>query len=849
MVDEPQLTRRLRTSAAALAVAAGALVAAPAGAAAPAYNLDGNWSVTLTDVACQGGAPQGPYPMQVSGFNTSTGAFTWSFHGGASVGSGVESGDQVTFVNFGGPVSPSLYATVSQTDTGLAMVSVVGVCPNGTGTNEWLFTLGGDLVVNSTKNGVDDAQAMDDVCNITPSQKTPTCTLEQALLISKDRGGATIKFNIPRAGNTFDGTIPQIRAADHSSYVVDAPTTIDGASQPAGGRVEISGSAGQPYHGPYTSGLDVTASAAGSTITGLTINGFSNQITLAGGDTTVQGDDLGTNAHGDKLDWNPLKENAAFFELAQIGVDIESTGNTIGGTAEGQGNVIGVTWFKGSGHNDETREAAGIYEGGTGGGNFVEGNSVGVYPGSTDMMVTAVPPGLSDVSQVEPGLWLDGADYVGSPTDAGGNEVVEARIMGASSLQGNTFYGEVQVTGAAAVGGPTAVPGSSPGNVFKPTTDGGDHYPPAAELELANGAASVQGNLFSDPHDVAIESGVFVSAPHATVGGPVADDGNRFTDIAETPLQPRGALYLVDASGVSVEHNAFVGNADAAVMVLASDGDTITQNTMTGNDAGIALGDGYVANGVTPSGTPVPNGDQQYPVVWSTASGASGVTVTGKMDQVGVFTLDVYSEAACPFHPGASQGETYLGSAIVTSALGNQSFSIDVPAATAGQDGITLTATSAGGDTSEFSPCLALNAKAPGLAAAGVAPASGTVPIGPGGRASASLRLAPRLSSALATKGGRGSLDLLCPALAVTTCTGTMTLRAPTLSRSALATGHFTMAAGDGSAQSFFVSPTLLAAMKKHRRVRASLTTVASDAGGGHSTTTTTVTLVYTASA
>src|SRR5579863_7401902 len=119
-----------RAALVALVVSAGALFASRSEAITPTYDLNGSWSVTLNDVACQG-TNQGPYPMNVTGFDKSDGDFNWSFHAGSATGTGVESGNDVVFISFGGAGSPDLTASAAMDHGVLTLTSVVGDCPGG----------------------------------------------------------------------------------------------------------------------------------------------------------------------------------------------------------------------------------------------------------------------------------------------------------------------------------------------------------------------------------------------------------------------------------------------------------------------------------------------------------------------------------------------------------------------------------------------------------------------------------------------------------------------------------------------------------------------------------------------
>ena len=93
------------------------------------------------------------------------------------------------------------------------------------------------------------------------------------------------------------------------------------------------------------------------TVKALIISGFSDYgLLLDGGDALIQGNYVGTTASG-----------SAALANTNVGVEIVTSGNTVGGTTAGTGNVI-------SGNTD-----AGVEISGTGAtGNVVAGNLVGL---------------------------------------------------------------------------------------------------------------------------------------------------------------------------------------------------------------------------------------------------------------------------------------------------------------------------------------------------------------------------------------------------------------------------------------------------------------------------------------
>ena len=94
------------------------------------------------------------------------------------------------------------------------------------------------------------------------------------------------------------------------------------------------------------------------------------------------------------------------------------------------------------------------------------------------------------------------------------------------------------------------------------------------------------------------------------------------------------------------------------------------------------------------------NNLQNFPVL---TAGSGGVQGTLNSSANGTFTIQFFGNAACD-GSGNGEGETFLGQIQVT-ADGSGNATIPFFAAPAGQV-VTATATSASGDTSEFSSCV-----------------------------------------------------------------------------------------------------------------------------------------------
>jgi hypothetical protein len=691
------------------------------------------------------------------------------------------------------------------------------------------------LLVNSTELGMDKSQADQGICDITPTASKQTCTLPQAILVSNDLGGQPIGFDIPDSG----GTVPQISDPKGAGMpAVTAPAIIDGTSQPGSAKIELSGTSAKNDTGTITPTVGLTLSAA-STVEGLVINGYSDGIDVKASPSTIQGDWFGTDSAGTAALPNPLGTNKVPNQLAaQIGVDVTVPGNQIGGAGPGQGDVFATDWGE-SGPGAQTRASAAIYD--TSGGNTIQGNSVGVVP---DTSTPIIDPPPNSVFPPSPGLAVTGSDIVGGASAGDANVVAPEAFPGDSTVEGNTFFGTVYPTDKAQIGGPTTTPGTGPGNVFSPTIGAATTFLRDRELDIGGKGAVVQGNLFNPTSDPAI----VVLGDSVTIGGTATNDGNVIDRTATERTGADGQRNEVDGAIVLrgnhniVENNHLTKNGGwGAVQIFGGTGNTVTRNSMSDNSLGIEFGTlGYVYDtdiSKSPSG---PNDLEYYPLLFST-NASSGTTVSGRIEQAGMVTVDLYSQKTCSLQsetPG--QGDHYLGSTTVSSTFGGEAFTFTAAPVPSGDTAITATATAADGSTSEFSPCLYTDSHAPSLVGYGVTPALSTVAI------SAATAASPSDVGSQSSAGtGKGTLTLLCPPNTVGSCTGTVHVKTTGSHPKTITSASFTMSPGCAALVPIALSRSLFAALKK-AHLAADVTTTAHDrAKPRHTKTVTTkITLV-----
>jgi len=490
--------------------------------------------------------------------------------------------------------------------------------------------------------------------------------------------------------------------------------------------------------GNTQSGVVLSSSSNGLTVGGTTsearnlISG-NNQygVVLEGGGATVQGNYIGMNVTG----VNDLGNSKA-------GILITSAGNLIGGTSVGAGNLI-------SGNDED-----GIYINATlspGSTNTIQGNLIGTdATGTLDrgntrdgirmwtsfLLIGGATPNARNIVSGNNGVGISSAYPFGgvvmSITIQG--NYVGTDINGTSAL-GNTFSGVYLIGGQDSLVGGTAV---GEGNVIAANTTG-IYLDPGT----VNGP-TIQGNLIGTDKTGTLDlgnsaSGIRVGQSNTTVGGVTASARNLIAYNKQNGIELANSLSNTSIKGNYIglntlngiqatqtntniniggtaagEGNTITGNGENGVQVrsgaerVAIRGNAIYGNTKLGIDLASTLPGGTVtANDGTDPDTG-PNNLQNFPVLDFIVQpcqvpgslNSANVAVSGFGSAYPV-KFDFFANTACD-STGFGPGEQYLGSAELTGAPGNFTFSFTpVP----GKPVITATATDANGNTSEFSAC------------------------------------------------------------------------------------------------------------------------------------------------
>ena len=427
-------------------------------------------------------------------------------------------------------------------------------------------------------------------------------------------------------------------------------------------------------------GIRVESGATGNYIAGNVISGNTSEgLRLIGSGTSanvVQGNFIGTDASGTNSVPN-----------GDLGIDIFSgaTSNLIGGTTSAARNVI-------SGSPEQIR----LSDAGTMA-NVVQGNFIG-----TDTT------GLNVVSNGSFGLTIyagASGNLIGGTTSSARNVISGNNAEGlrlsdagttANTVQGNFIGTDVTGTNALPNGfaGLTIFAGAT-SNLIGGTSDGARNIISGNNngLVAANAGTSgnlIQGNYFGLGVDgitaVPNFTGVlFASAAAGNVfGGTTAGAGN-------TVALNNGTGVVVSDPGTT--NNSIRGNSIFSNGYLGIDlvGTNDVYPYVTPND----LGDADTG----------PNDLQNFPVIANAFGYGTGTVVMGSLNSVAnsTFFIDVYRNLI-PNFSGYGEGQFYAGSVTVTTdGSGNANFSFTNHVANYAGQYFTATATSAGGDTSEFS--------------------------------------------------------------------------------------------------------------------------------------------------
>jgi hypothetical protein len=432
---------------------------------------------------------------------------------------------------------------------------------------------------------------------VTSNADTGTGTLRAAIqsLDSSDASMTIIQFNLPSNELTITPktTLPAITA----------PVEIEGQSEPGfvgTPLVVISGSSAPTG----TSGLTLVAGSSGSIIQELVVNQFTSRdgIDLASSDDLVAACDIGTTAGGGSAAGN------------QYGIAITGTGCTIGGTQSGAGDVISGSTLDGIEIEATSCLVEGDLIGTNAAGSAPIANDVGIDVDATGATIGGTAPSDADTisGNTSDGLIIEGgaASCLVAGNLIGANasgatisnavgilvECIGATIGGSASGDANTIAGNTKY-GIDLSAGQCLVAGNLIG------TNANDSKTLGNKVGIYVGAigATIGGTVSGDANTIAgnTKYGIDIAASCLVVGNGI---GTNATD--STPLGNRMGIY-VGATGATIggsasgDANIISGNTYLGIYIEAAsclvEGDAIGTNASgsapIANDVGIDVGE------------------------------------------------------------------------------------------------------------------------------------------------------------------------------------------------------------------------------------------------------------------
>lgn len=572
------------------------------------------------------------------------------------------------------------------------------------------------------------------------------CSLREAINYANALpAGSTITFSLALGDWTIEPTsaLPQWTQIGASS--------IDGSvgSFPITGRVTISGaSAGSGQ----VDGLDIAG--ANTTVMNLHVRGFSGVgIHLGtGGGNCVTSCLVGLDETGDAADPN-----------GEGGIKSEGDDDEIGGTAEGEGNIVSGNLGTGIEiYGDDTLVRGNRVGTNIAGDSAVGNDSDGIF---SQGLRTVIGSALVHGGNLSSGNFTTSLDYgTGITVTSNSSATQEALIIGnivGLSLDGTQPLGN-EDCGILANSNGSTIGGIHLGNVIAATPNFGNWSISGSGIAIGSRTdIQILGNFIgTDPDGTTALGNEFCGitvdgCSNVIIGGETSGAGNvisgneafgiNFENTSNGEIY--GNLIGVAADGVSplgnersgirvwrstdvtigssnapnhIAYNTAVFGAVSAGIVLNDQVShvTIGPNSIHDNkdwlnnpSLGIDLGQDHVTANDTLDEDTGPNGLQNYPVITAADALAGTISFSLHSSASGIFKILLFANTSCD-GSGYGEGETCLGEAFLsTDGNGNGSETANNLSFASGQF-ITATATSLNGDTSEFSMCFEVPASA-----------------------------------------------------------------------------------------------------------------------------------------
>ncbi len=419
---------------------------------------------------------------------------------------------------------------------------------------------------------------------------------------SNSAGADTINFTIP-------GTGPFVITPGSALPVITRPTVINGYSQPGAHTNSLSTGDNAvimiQLDGSTSSGADgLVLAGGGITVEGLSITHFSDGILISGsGANTITGNFLGTNPTGTAQGYGN-----------QTGIEVQTSGNTVGGSKAAERNVI-------SGNNNQ-----GVLLDDGASGNVVAGNYIGTdVTGSMrignngggvvlyDAPTNTIGGSASGAGNLISGNGNDGIQVSSSNNGPGSlSTVIQGNVIGLTA-QGNLALGnnnngvEVDYGSGTLIGGPKA----ADANVISGNQAG-------VYLQNSATGVAIEGNLIGtdargykgigNQYD-----GVLLSGADNTVGGAASGDGNVISGNGRDGISD--GVYAGSIGFNTIQGN-LIGTDSTGTVALGNDQDGIELGTL-----------GDIVGGTTAAARNVISGNSQYGLVIE--RGTAGILVEG----------------------------------------------------------------------------------------------------------------------------------------------------------------------------------------------------------------------------
>lgn len=556
--------------------------------------------------------------------------------------------------------NPAGTAAIANGSAGIRVLTATGGTIGGTGAGE------GNLISGNSSSGITfDADTSGVIVqgNLIGVDATGAVAIGNAAGISLGGathfvGGATAAARNLVSGNVNDGI--DVSGTGHLIRGNYIGTNSAGTAALANG--------GSGFRLLVASGITIggTVAGEGNLVSGNGSSGISTDAESA--NSTIQGNQIGTNAAGSAAVPN------------QTGVVLYGDGHTLGGGSAAARNLI-----SGNASHGVVLAGSGI---------FMRGNYVGTNAAGNAALGNG-GFGLRGYGETD--------CEIGGPAAADGN-VIAGNVRGVSFEQGatgnvmrNNIVGLNAAATANLVDNGTGIEITSPGNTIGAPGAGNVIAGFTFQGVTLSGAATT-GNVIQ---------GNWIGTNPALAGG-----------LGNVQL----GIYVLDAAGNKIggtaagEGNIIANNGFIGLWVEHGDRNEISGNSIFGNALlGIDIGEQGIEPNDGGDGDGGGNQGQNYPLIASAVVNGGATAVQGLLiSQPNTqYRVEFFSSPVCSA-TGFGEGRTFRGSTLVTTGGGGQAtLAASIPLAIA-DPFLTATVTDPLGNTSEFSPCVAIGGANPG---------------------------------------------------------------------------------------------------------------------------------------